>query len=51
MPDEIVNSTHYQPFTSYGWPKKTKTPNPMVAGWEKRIGERLKEIAALKNRS
>jgi hypothetical protein len=37
MPDEIVNSTHYQPFTSYGWPKRTKTPNPMVAGWEKRI--------------
>jgi hypothetical protein len=45
MPDEIVNSTYYQPFTSYGWPKKTKTPNPMVAGWEKRIGNAEKEIA------
>jgi hypothetical protein len=45
MPDEIVNSTHYQPFTSYGWPKKTKTPNPMVAGWEKRIGNAEREIA------
>jgi len=32
MPDEIVNSTHYQPFTSYGWRKQTDRPNPMVAG-------------------
>ena len=46
MPDEIVNSTHYQPFTSYGWPKKTSTPNPMVAGWEKRIANANKELAA-----
>jgi hypothetical protein len=45
MPDEIVSSTHYQPFTSYGWPKKTKTANPMVAGWEKRIAGANKEIA------
>ncbi|BCX50311.1 glycoside hydrolase family 75 [Haloferula helveola] len=45
MPDEIVNSTYYQPFTSYGWPKKTKTPNPMVAGWEKRIGNAKRELA------
>ncbi len=44
MPDAIVNSTHYQPFTSYGWPKKTRTPNPMVAGWEKRIGNAEKEL-------
>jgi hypothetical protein len=46
MPDEIVNSTHYQPFTSYGWPKKTKTPNPMVAGWEARVAAAQKELAA-----
>ena len=45
MPDEIVNSTHYQPFTSYGWPKKTQTPNPLVAGWEKRIENANKELA------
>lgn len=45
MPDEIVNSTHYQPFTSYGWPKKTQTPNPMIAGWEKRIAGAEKELA------
>ncbi|SHJ81748.1 chitosanase of glycosyl hydrolase group 75 [Rubritalea squalenifaciens DSM 18772] len=45
MPDEIVNSTHYQPFTSYGWPKQTRTENPMVAGWKKRIENAKKEIA------
>ena len=45
MPEKIINSTYYQPFTSYGWPKKTKTPNPMVAGWEKRIGNANRELA------
>lgn len=45
MPDSIVNSTHYQPFTSYGWPKQTNTPNPMVAGWTKRIGNARTELA------
>jgi hypothetical protein len=46
MPDEIVNSTHYQPFTSLGWPKQGKTPNPMIAGWERRIEGAEKELAA-----
>jgi hypothetical protein len=45
MPDSIVNSTHYQPFTSYGWKKQGSTPNPMVAGWEKRLANGLKELA------
>ena len=45
MPDSIVNSTHYQPFTSYGWPKQSSTPNPMVAGWEKRLANGSKELA------
>jgi len=45
MPDEIVNSTYYQPFTSYGWSKRTKRPNPMIAGWKKRIGNADREIA------
>ena len=44
MPDEIVNSTHYQPFTSYRWRKKGTKPNPMIAGWEKRIGNAQREI-------
>lgn len=45
MPDDIVNSSNYQPFTSYGWPKKTATPNPIVAGWERRIAAAEREIA------
>ncbi len=45
MPDEIVNSANYQPFTSYGWAKKSKVPNPMLAGWEKRLTEGEKELA------
>ena len=45
MPDEIVNSTHYQPFTSYGWKKLTTTPNPMLAGWEKRLKGATQELA------
>ncbi|MBC7980790.1 MAG: hypothetical protein H7Y36_09535 [Armatimonadetes bacterium] len=45
MPDSIVNSSYYQPFTSYGWPKTTPTPNPMIPGWEKRIEGGNKELA------
>ncbi|MGA0846600.1 MAG: glycoside hydrolase family 75 protein, partial [Luteolibacter sp.] len=45
MPDSIVNSTHYQPFTSYGWKKRGKSPNPMVAGWEKRMQNARNELA------
>lgn len=44
MPESIVKSTHYQPFTSYGWPKRTKTPNPMIKGWEERIRVGTKEL-------
>ena len=46
MPDSIVSSTYYQPFTSYGWSKRTKTPNPMIAGWEKRIENGTRELNA-----
>ncbi|NQX02846.1 hypothetical protein HQ447_19475 [bacterium] len=46
MPEDIVNSPNYQPFTSYGWAKKSPTPNPMVAGWEKRVAAANKELAA-----
>ncbi len=44
MPDEIVNSTHYQPTTSYGWRKRGNTPNPMIAGLERRIANGQKEL-------
>jgi hypothetical protein len=46
MPDSIVNSDNYQPFTSFAWPKKTATPNPLTAGWEKRLTAANKELAA-----
>lgn len=43
MPDEVVNSTYYQPFTSYGWPKTGDNPNPLIAGWQRRLAtERAK---------
>lgn len=45
MPEAIVDSTNYQPFTSYGWPKRGAVPNPMVAGWERRIKGAEKELA------
>ena len=45
MPAEIVESANYQPFTSYGWKKTGTTPNPMIAGWEKRIGNANEELA------
>lgn len=44
MPKEIVESTHYQPFTSYGWRKRGNTPNPMIAGWEKRLANGTREL-------
>ncbi len=45
MPDEVVKSTYYQPFTSYSWKKKTDIPNPMAAGWQQRINKAKQEIA------
>lgn len=46
MPDDIVNSTHYQPSTSYFWKKQTNTPNPMIKGFEKRVVNAKQELAA-----
>jgi hypothetical protein len=45
MPDNIVNSSYYQPMTSYGWRKTGKTPNPLIAGWKGRIKKANEEIA------
>ncbi len=45
MPDKIVNSSYYQPMTSYGWRKTGKTPNPLIEGWKKRIVNAETEIA------
>ncbi len=44
MPDEIVNSTYYQPTTSYGWAKVGRTPNPLISGYEKRLRDARKEL-------
>ena len=46
MPNDIVNSPNYQPFTSYAWTKKSQTANPMIAGWEARVKTAEKELAA-----
>lgn len=45
MPDNIVNSTHYQPMTSYGWKKRSTTPNPLIVGWKNRIKNAEVELA------
>jgi hypothetical protein len=45
MPEEIVNSTNYQPLTSYGWKKTGKSPNPLIKGWKNRIRKAEAEIA------
>lgn len=37
MPDAIVNSSTYQPFTTYAWKKRTKQPNPLLASWESKL--------------
>ena len=39
MPDKIVNSAIYLPFTSYGWKKTGKVENPMITGWNKMLAE------------
>ncbi len=44
MPEDIVNSANYQPFTSYAWSKKTSAPNPLTVGWERRIAAANKEL-------
>ena len=46
MPAEIVDSPNYQPFTSYAWPKKTPAPNPISAGWERRVVAAQQELNA-----
>ena len=45
MPDEVVNSTYYQPFTSYSWDKVTDKENPMLKGWEQRVRNAEAELA------
>jgi len=41
----IAKSNYYQPFTSYGWAKRTSQPNPLLGRWEKKFAEAKKELA------
>lgn len=45
LDDYISMSQFYQPFTSYGWPKRTSVPNPLLARWETKLKEYEKEFA------
>ncbi|MEM9282220.1 MAG: glycoside hydrolase family 75 protein, partial [Verrucomicrobiota bacterium] len=45
LDDYISMSQYYQPFTSYGWPKQTSTPNPLLARWEAKLKEYEDEFA------
>ena len=41
----ISMSKYYQPFTSYGWAKRTKTPNPLLKRWESELEKHKKRFA------
>jgi len=43
--DYVSLSTYYQPMTSYGWPKRTSQPNPLLPRLEKQLEEVLEEYA------
>jgi len=45
LDEYIYMSDYYQPFTSYAWAKKTKTPNPLLARWEARLKKAETEFA------
>lgn len=45
LDDYISMSQFYQPFTSYGWPKRTNVPNPLLSRWETKLKEYEKEFA------
>lgn len=61
LDEYIANSSNYQPFSSYGWKKRTTQPNPLLARWEKKLADATaaqqptadlkREIADLKARS
>lgn len=51
MPAEIVNSSNYQPFTSYRWPKQTDKPNPVLVSWQKRLKDAKSRTATAAQKS
>jgi hypothetical protein len=44
IPAAQIESMHYDPFTAYHWKKISNRPNPMIAGWERRIAIGRKEL-------
>ena len=51
----ISNSDNFQPWTSYGWAKRTKQPNPLLPRWEKKLKEyeeefKIKGLSVERNR-
>ncbi len=49
MPTFDTTSRTYQPMTTYRWKKRTATPNPCVAIWEKHIADNDAKIKDPKN--
>ncbi|MEM6915177.1 MAG: glycoside hydrolase family 75 protein [Verrucomicrobiota bacterium] len=45
LDDYISMSQYYQPFTSYGWGKRTSTPNPLLERWETNLKKYKDEFA------
>jgi hypothetical protein len=45
LDEYIYLSDYYQPFTSYAWAKRSKTPNPLLARWEARLKKAKEEFA------
>jgi hypothetical protein len=43
--DYIAKSDHFQPMTTYGWPKQTEQPNPLLSRYEKKITEAQEKLA------
>ncbi len=41
----ITMSPYYQPFTSYGWGKRTSNPNPLLARWQEKLTKYKEEYA------
>ncbi len=45
LDEYIYLSDYYQPFTSYAWSKRSKTPNPLLGRWEERLKKAKEEFA------
>ncbi|MDC0263316.1 glycoside hydrolase family 75 protein, partial [bacterium] len=45
LDDYITMSQYYQPFTSYGWGKRTSNPNPLLARWKENLKKYEEEFA------